>query len=488
MKKIVFSILMLSGLMLSAQKTNVMLDYKGYCTEDHQPYVEFQFVVDGRSVNYVANEEGKFGAEVDVRVEIALGDSLVKQVHFILTSEEFADTVRSRKPDFATTKNVPLPNGEYVLHFYVKDLHNEEAKQIEYIDNVTLYFPEDKVSSSEITLLRELRGEDESGTFVKYGYAMTPLYFDYVPETMPVLPYMMEIYNTEKVLGKDESFLVRTYVELYESGLLGNAQQVRYMKKKTAPVVVLLNQMDVFKLYSGNYNAVVEILDLDSNVLVTAKSFFQRSNPAVALALEDYDDVKVESTFADRIKDTVLLQEYVASLYPISSTVERDFYNKRMKKIPYDRLKRFFYSFWLKRNAQDPEGEWLRYKAKVDYVNKVYGSKVVKGYRTDRGRIYLQYGPPSQIIEEPYDPQSYPYEVWQYYVLGSQTNVKFVFYTVDIVTNDYELLHSDAIGETHNPRWQMELTKRLNPTYDPDVTTPMEYWGGEINNNWRLNR
>ena len=66
--------------------------------------------------------------------------------------------------------------------------------------------------------------------------------------------------------------------------------------------------------------------------------------------------------------------------------------------------------------------------------------------------------------------------------------MKFVFYDYDVVTNEYELLHSDAIGEVRNTKWQMELTRRLNPTLNPDITTPDEYWGGDIQNNWKLNR
>ncbi len=52
-------------------------------------------------------------------------------------------------------------------------------------------------------------------------------------------------------------------------------------------------------------------------------------------------------------------------------------------------------------------------------------------------------------------------EIWQYYNLpDGQRNKKFVFYTIDIVTNDFQLVHSDAIGETSNYRWQVEIYKR----------------------------
>ena len=488
MKKILFFSILLSFIFgANAQRLNALLNYKAYCTDDFQPYIEFQFIIDGKSVVYTNDGNGNFQAEVEIEAQIERNDTVFSQLHFIIVSDTFSDTSLTSKPDFSTVQNAKVPNGDYYVHFNIKD-KNSDSSQIKYIDAIQVYFPEDKVSASGITLLSELTGENGNGLYQKYGYTMTPLYSDFAPEKMPVLPMAMEIYNTEKILGKDKTFFIKTYIELFENGLLANAQEVRYIKKKTAPLAVFMHQFNILKLYSGNYNVVVEVLDADSNVLVSTKAFFQRSNPGVELNLADYDNVDVSETFVDKISDSVLLREYVASLYPISSTVEKNFFDKRLKKIPTDRLKRYFYSFWLRRNANAPETEWLKYKAQVDYVNKAYGSKVVKGYRTDRGRVYLQYGPPTQIIEEVFDPQAYPYEVWTYYVLGSQTNVKFVFYTYDVVTNEYELLHSDAIGEVRNPRWQMELTRRLNPTLNPDITTPDEYWGGDIRNNWRLNR
>lgn len=489
MSKKILSLLILFSCLIgtNAQKINALLNYKAYCTDEGQPYIEFFFLIDGKSVTYIPNETGKFEAEVDVRADIEQSDSVISSLHFILVSEAFPDTVKSSKPDFSTIKNLKVPNGDYMLRFHIKDLH-ANTKPIDYLDFMQVYFPQEKVSASGITLLRDLHEEDGNGIFNKYGYTMSPLYFDYADENLQILPLMMEIYNTEQILGKDKTFLIRTFIELSENGLLGNAQEIRYIKKKTAPWVVFLQQFNIMKLYSGNYNAVVEILDADSNVLVSNRAFFQRSNPSIDLTLSDYDNVRTENTFVDKITDSLLLRDYVACLYPISSTVEREFFDQRLKKVPTDRLKRYFYSFWLKRNTQNPEGEWLKYKAQVDYVNKAYGSKVVKGYRTDRGRVYLQYGAPTQIIEEVFDPQSYPYEIWTYYVLGSQTNVKFVFYAHDVVTNEYDLLHSDVRGEVRNPQWKMELTRRLNPTLNPDITEPDEYWGGDIKNNWELNR
>ena len=147
-------------------------------------------------------------------------------------------------------------------------------------------------------------------------------------------------------------------------------------------------------------------------------------------------------------------------------------------------MKRYFYSFWVKQNPKNPEQAWAEYKSKVNYVQKEYGSKLIKGYQTDRGRIYLKYGPPNDIFSEIYDPNAYPYEIWCYYVMGDQKNIQFVFWNKDYVTNNYEVLHSNARGEINDPAWIKKLSSRLSPFESADDRSVESYFGGNAYNNW----
>ena len=42
---------------------------------------------------------------------------------------------------------------------------------------------------------------------------------------------------------------------------------------------------------------------------------------------------------------------------------------------------------------------------------------------------------------------------------------KIVFMTRDLVTNDFKLIHSDAVGELNNFRWTTEIYQRTYGTY-----------------------
>lgn len=487
MKKLFVLLIMLCATASSmGQGMKLMLNHKAYCTDKIQPYIEFTFRIGGNTVVYALNEEQRYEAEVLINVDVIQNDEVKYNLHYILGSETFADSVVGGRPDFGDVRNLPVENGDYYLSFSFKDLHGDTTG-IKYIDYISVHFPKDSICTSGIDLLSDVRTAEPGDLYAKYGFSLTPLFYNYAGENVYNLPFVMEVYNTERFIGKGKQFLAKCYIEFLGNHRLASPQSMQILKVKTAPVALVFGRFDIYQLPSGNYNVVTEILDADSTVLCVNRCFFQRSNPGMSLRLESYNDVVVDNTFASAITDKKQLEDYVASLYPIASNMERDFFDKRMKKISFDMLQKFFYSFWLTRNPNDPEGEWLSYQKKVDFVQKTFGSNLVKGYRTDRGRVYLQYGPPNDIKDAPFDPATYPYQVWHYYYLQDQNNVKFVFWCPAEVTNDYELLHSDKIDEHHDPSWQMKLIKRIHQQENYQITKPENYFGNEMDNYWRYN-
>ena len=123
---------------------------------------------------------------------------------------------------------------------------------------------------------------------------------------------------------------------------------------------------------------------------------------------------------------------------------------------------KFLYSFWAQREPLNPEGAFKEYMKRVEFVNEFYDAVNFKGYQTDRGRVYLKYGKPDQVTKFEHEPSNYPYEIWQFYKLEKRNNRRFIFYNPDLSSNKYTLLHSDAIGEIKDERWQAKLSKRTN--------------------------
>ena len=244
----------------SAQNMKAFISHKAYCTNKMQPYIEFTFIVGGNSVQYALNDNGKYQAAVEVRVDVEKGDTIVQTLHYILASDQFTDSVRIDKPDFADIQNLAVPNGDYYLNFYMKD-RNSDSAELKYIDRIVLNFPKDKISSSRISLYEDMSAPISPGMYIKYGYYMPPLYYNFVPEKQYILPFALEVYNTKHVLGENKDLKAKCFIENAENKLVALPNSIITKKLKTDDVVLVIDQLNVFNLPSGNYNMVVELYD-----------------------------------------------------------------------------------------------------------------------------------------------------------------------------------------------------------------------------------
>ena len=192
------------------------------------------------------------------------------------------------------------------------------------------------------------------------------------------------------------------------------------------------------------------------------------------------DSAYVAKTFAAYITNIDTLKEYVKCLRPIATEAEKNFIDRCKKMDDIKLLQQFFFSFWHNRNQLEPEADWIRYYEQVIKVNANFSTKISKGYNTDRGRVYLMYGEPNTITRNTHEPASYPYEIWHYYTIKNQSNRRFIFCNTDLVSNNYELIHSDASGEIYDINWKMKLVKRNFTTRSLDEQDPDFGWGSRV--------
>ena len=111
----------------------------------------------------------------------------------------------------------------------------------------------------------------------------------------------------------------------------------------------------------------------------------------------------------------------------------------------------------------------------------MFATGIKKGYTTDRGRVFLKYGEPNTRSVFPSEPNAYPYEIWHYYKIDNFSNKRFVFYSPDVVTNDFPLLHSDMPGHINYPQWRVQLHKRTNQPIDMDTEGQGGHYGSRAN-------
>jgi GWxTD domain-containing protein len=114
----------------------------------------------------------------------------------------------------------------------------------------------------------------------------------------------------------------------------------------------------------------------------------------------------------------------------------------------------FIEQFWLRRDPT-PDTEENEFKEehyrRIAYTNEHYASGI-PGWKTDRGRIYITYGPPDEIDSHPSggsyerpmeegggETSTYPFEDWRYrYIegIGNDVNIEFVDPTM---TGEYHM-------------------------------------------------
>ena len=481
---LIFTILFLTGFQSEAKNLWAFLTYSTFNSPEG-PYIETYLSVAGNSVNYVKKENGKFQATVNVLMTFKQTGEIKAFKKYELNSPEIDDTLKNNY-EFLDEQRFQVPNGTYDFELQLSD-KNSLTKPSPFTQSVTVDFPETAPSFSGVQLVQSFKKSETETIITKSGYDLVPYVYNFFPQKENKLILYCEAYNLDKSLEKDPKFILTYYIESFENNQkLNNFTRV---KKETArPVNVLLAEFSIENLATGNYNLVVEARNQQNEVIASKKLFFQRSNPNAQLTFDEIISANATNTFADKITSIDTLKEYISCLFPISSGIEKAYEKNIRKSTDLSGLQQYFYGFWQRRDATNPERAWLVYKAEVEKANYNFKTPVKKGYQTDRGRVYLQYGPPNTRSQQYNEPAAYPYEIWQYYTLNNnQRNKKFVFYSPDMVSSDFFLLHSDAQGEFNNPQWRIDLLNRVNaPPADIGNTETINSWGGFSKDYWEL--
>ena len=160
-----------------------------------------------------------------------------------------------------------------------------------------------------------------------------------------------------------------------------------------------------------------------------------------------------------------------------------------------DEREQFIEAFWERRNPNPGslENEFKEeYYRRIAYANEHYASGI-PGWRTDRGRIYIMYGPADEVDSHPSggtyvrppeegggETSTYPWETWRYrYIDGIGTNIELEF--VDpTMTGEYHLTidpnEKDAL--LHIPNAGLTLAEQQGVSNKADRISGMNGGGG----------
>lgn len=485
-KKATLQMIVIIAMLLSwigASAVNPILDYGVFRLPDKRTYIEAYLFISAEQAQFLKQPNNKFAAALEVTVLFKQNDTIREFDKYTLSSP-FAED--STGISFIDTKRYILPEGSYTAEWTVKDKNNLQnsttVTQLIAIESPDFSHPQ----ISTVILLDDYQPAPLPNTseYAKSGYLLTPNIVHFYASATDRLPFYVEIYGASDIASDTLFLLSYALQQEGKSTVVNNLRKIK--KQQNQPFTTLLGELNIANVPSGNYELVIELRDRNNKLLAESKALVQRSKkiandePIVANTMLNKPPARFTDTLtADR------LAYYINGLQYLGKKNEHQYRQNLLKTKNDTLISGYLYQYWLEQQPDNPDAAFTQYAKKLAELERLFATSIYHGYESDRGRIMLQYGAPSDKTMSPNEPGALPYEIWQYYKLNDkQTNVLFVFYNPTKTNNDYVLLHSTARGELKNEHWRTRIfdaVKEQNADFNrPDAIK--DHFGTNINN------
>jgi GWxTD domain-containing protein len=363
------------------------------------------------AISYWSTDSGKTRVDVFVQVpynqiqfikskEIFLAEYLVTISIYdehrlrLLTEKSWTEKIETSDFDLTISRNnsnlsfrtFSLAPNKYFMRIEVEDKDSRKNYSYSSIYNVEEF--SDSLAVSGIMLIASKSSTD--------GYnKVIPNISGNVVQQKGTIPFYYEIYSESKknvvlnytIMNKQQETIYSNTIDYsIDSGL----NQIFY-------------QVENLDVSIGEYILYVKLNDNKLNTLITSsKSFFLR-HIGIPESIKDLDKAIDQMIYIANSSDLKFIKD--ATNYEI-------------------KLDRFL-AFWKQRdpNKATIENEiFNEYFRRVEYSNKTF-SNYMEGWKSDMGMVYIILGAPNNVDRHPFDYDSKPYEIWEYYNINRQ----FVF-------------------------------------------------------------
>jgi GWxTD domain-containing protein len=208
--------------------------------------------------------------------------------------------------------------------------------------------------------------------------------------------------------------------------------------------------VDLTGLPQGDYVLQLRVKIGDSSVVAEAP-FVMGALSAVTAAT-----VPQSATVADPFvgESEAQLDSMYAPLTYLLERGEQGVYSQ----LAVEGKRRFLEEFWRRRDpthGTDVNQEMVRFYRSVASANSAFregGAGQIPGWRTDRGRIFLRYGPWDEILQRPMASPR-PYEVWRY----TRDRGRYYVFVDQSGVGHYVLIGSNDRREPGRQNWEQYL-------------------------------
>jgi GWxTD domain-containing protein len=123
----------------------------------------------------------------------------------------------------------------------------------------------------------------------------------------------------------------------------------------------------------------------------------------------------------------------------------------------------FIRQYWKEHDAQRGTTDFISQDELVRryrFVNEHFSTNGAEsyGWKSDRGRIYIKYGPWEERTDQTHPAEGTAFDIWHY--RSVRGGYYFVFVDARAVS-DFRLVHSNAPGERYDPAWEEYFRTQL---------------------------
>lgn len=305
---------------------------------------------------------------------------------------------------------------------------------------------------SSVQLARRIaRSPEPSGPLVKGGRIIQPYPDAFYGGDLGRVTYYAEAYSADAAPYTVLAFLSNSARPTPIEGT-----ETRTERPGQA-VDILVGAIDVSALPTGEYVLHLALLNAANEAIAERTKRLFVINPDVAQPTQN-----VAEATDDEILYATMGEEELALGIDHARVIATSRERSEINALRTDDDRRaYLVRFWRNRTAAAPAGTDARriFYDRLTRVNDRYRYGGSPGYRTDRGRVYLQYGAPSGLDRQSFNANTAPFEVWTYENIPGEGLSEFVFVDRNN-SGEMTLIHSTVTGEVSLPRWQAEILNR----------------------------
>ncbi|XZF13891.1 GWxTD domain-containing protein [Chitinophagaceae bacterium MMS25-I14] len=467
-------LILAAGLSLHARAVDAVCSYAVFYTQDasnsRTASIETVWQVNPVSLHYRKNENGDLVSQIQTDLVFTNETgSIIHEEHYILKTTPAA-------PGAATAikildmQRTSLPPGKVRLQLKLSEPEVKVSQPYIFTDSLLVNPPDNIPFYSNLQLIDTFIDVKKEGIFFKNNRQQIPMPTNFFDDNRKSLNYYTELYQTVKTDTDVFPLRQRIFISRrMQEGVLAGLEKADTL---TAGNMLFKSSghFSLEHLGSGNYYLNAELTNRTGQVVASNSTFFQliNKNPvpmstvadtakSTAATPQSMTYLNLDKTFVAKFT-LPQLKAILKMLLPVSDPVQTRVITGFLQKPDDIYMRYFIYNYFTAKDKDHPEKAWEEFADRIREINRQFGKGGRNGYETERGFVYLKYGKPDDIVSVPSEPGALPYEVWQYYALGKQSQEGiFLFYQPGFLINDFKLLHSTVTGEVKNPNWKSVL-------------------------------